>query len=440
MNNADIELEHIALEAVQRLQSRGYTAYWAGGCVRDRLLGIVPKDFDIATDARPDDVIGLFPGSALVGKSFGVVVAPLHGHNFEIATFRKDFDYQDGRRPQRVEFVTAAEDASRRDFTVNAIFYDPVADELHDFTGGQQDLRRKLIRCVGVADDRFREDHLRMLRAVRFASRLEFAIEEDTAAAIRRNAAAVRRISRERIGNELTRILLEAQKPGDALLLLEDLGLLEVILPDVAALRQQEQPPQFHPEGDVLTHTVIMLNELKLRDPVLVYSVLFHDLGKPPTAFYDGERLRFNRHADEGAMMARRTMNELRLPGKLTDDVVHCVKNHMRFMDVQKMRDSTLRKMAGNPLFETEMELHRVDCSSSHGKLDNYEFLREVQQRFADEPVLPPHWITGRDIIDLGVPAGPQIGYWLKKAYDAQLNGEQPDREALLQWLAEQIC
>jgi poly(A) polymerase len=279
-----------------------------------------------------------------------------------------------------------------------------------------------------------------MLRAVRFASRLGFEITPETVAAIQKHAGDIARISKERIQGELSRILLESQKAGDAILLLESTGLLEVILPDVAAMRRQDQPPQFHPEGDVLTHTVIMLNEMAYRDITLALAVLFHDLGKPPTAFHDGTRLRFNGHAERGAEMAHRIMRELHYPNRVIEDVTRCVGRHMHFMDVQKMRRSTLRRLIGSPTFEIEQELHRLDCIASHGMLDNHEFLINAQEEMANEPVLPPRRINGRDVIALGIEAGPQVGKWLKTAYDAQLNGEYSDRESLLRWLTDKIA
>jgi poly(A) polymerase len=433
-------LRAAALTVVHRLQEDGFTAYWAGGCVRDMLLKIEPHDYDVATDAHPERVTELFPGASLVGKNFGVVVAPVNGINCEIATFRQDCDYLDGRRPERVVFVTPREDAQRRDFTVNAMFYDPVSDELHDFVGGQQDLQSRLIRCVGEPEQRFAEDHLRLLRAVRFAYRLDFEIEPATAAAIRSQAAKIARISCERVRDELTRILTESRRSGDALLALERLGLLQVILPEVAAMRSQEQPPQFHPEGDVLAHTAIMLNQMDFRDPVLAFAILFHDVGKPLTAFHDGERLRFHGHAERGAELTKKIMKRLRFSNQMIDDVTNCVKRHMRFMDVQKMRKSTLRRLVGSPLFEIEQELHRVDCSSSHGKLDNYQYLQEARKAMEAEPVLPPQWLNGYDIKSLGVEAGPQIGKWLKLAYDMQLNGDVASREDLLEQLRTMIA
>ncbi|MBT3191064.1 MAG: CCA tRNA nucleotidyltransferase [Verrucomicrobia bacterium] len=428
-----------ATAAVQRLQQAGYTSYLAGGCVRDRLLGIEPLDYDIATEAHPDQVLALFPGATAVGKSFGVVVTPWPPWTFEIATFRQDHDYQDGRHPSHVSFVTAEEDATRRDFTINAMFYDPIADTLHDFIGGEEDLNRGIIRCVGDADQRFKEDHLRMLRAIRFAARFGFKIESRTEQAIRRTAEKVASISPERIQSELTRLLMEAQHPGQAVLMLESLGVLPVILPEVAALREQEQPPEFHPEGDVLTHTVIMLDAMRTRDATLAYATLFHDLGKPQTATHDGDRIRFNCHAERGAEMAESILTRLRFPTKLTDAVKHCVRNHMHFIDVQKMRKATLRRLMGAPTFDTELELQRLDCVASHGLLDNYAFLKAARAEMANEPILPPRWVTGRDLLNAGVPEGRTIGKWLRIAYDAQLEGRFENQRDLLEWVKQQI-
>ncbi len=428
-----------ALTATRRLQESGYTAYWAGGCVRDRLRGVDPIDYDIATDARPDTVIELFPGATAVGKSFGVVVVTLGPWSLEVDTFRQDHDYHDGRHPERVTFVSPEEDASRRDFTINAMFYDPIADTYHDFVGGERDLAEGVIRCVGDANRRFAEDHLRMLRAVRFASRLGFAIDPMTADAIRAHASDARRISPERVQTELTRTLLEAQKPGQAILLLESLKLLPVILPEVADMRRQEQPPEFHPEGDVLTHTVMMLDAMEQRDIVLALATLLHDVGKPPTATHDGTRLRFNRHAEVGADIACTILTRLRYPTRVTDAVSHCIRNHMRFLDVQRMRRSTLRRLVGAATFLTELELHRLDCSASHDMLDNYDFLKAAQEEMANEPILPPPWLSGRDVMAMGVPEGPQIGKWLRIAYDAQLEGRCGSPEAMRTWLTERI-
>jgi poly(A) polymerase len=430
-----------ACRVVSTLQGAGYTTYFAGGCVRDRLLGREPKDYDIATGAHPDQVLQLFPHAITTGKCFGVVrVRTEKGYELEIATFRTDVGYSDGRRPDAVRFATPQEDAQRRDFTINAMFEDPVTDQIIDFVGGRQDVAAGVVRCVGDPSERFREDRLRMLRAVRFSAVLGFTLDETTAAAIREHAAAIHDVSAERIQVELTRMLLEADRAGDAVLLLEQVGLLKQVLPEVAACRGQEQPPQFHPEGDVLTHTVIMLNAMdKSRTPELAWSTLLHDIGKPPTATLDGERIRFNGHAEMGAQMARKRLAALKMSNRLTDTVVRCVKRHMRFCDVTKMKRSTLRKLIGSETFETELELHRLDCMSSHGKLDNHAFLTAFEEELANEPVLPDPWISGHDVIALGVPPGPAIGRWLRVAYARQLDGLDPTPEAQLDWLKRQL-
>jgi poly(A) polymerase len=428
-----------AIAIVQRLQQAGYTTYWAGGCVRDRLLGIEPADYDIATEARPDQVLECFPDASTVGKSFGVVIAPWERWAFEIATFRQDHDYQDGRHPSRISFVTPEEDASRRDFTINAMFYDPISEQLYDFVDGQADLAAGIVRCVGDAGMRFKEDHLRILRAVRFATRFAFRLDEDTANAIRQNATSVSSISVERIQSELTRTLMEAKQPGQAILMLETLGILPVILPEVAALRHQEQPPEFHPEGDVLTHTIMMLDAMQWRDPTLAYAALFHDIGKPGTAKHDGSRIRFNCHAERGAEMAEAILKRYRFSTRLTDAVTHCVRNHMHFLDVTRMRRAKLRRLIGAPTFDTELELQRLDCQASHGLMDIYAFLKTTQQEMANEPVLPSPWLNGHDALTLGIEKGPAIGKWLNLAYDVQLEGKVSSREELLEWLKGQV-
>ena len=429
-----------AFSAARRLQDTGHIAYWAGGCVRDKLLDREPKDYDIATDATPDQVLALFPGSVEVGKAFGVVRARCGDFWFETATFRRDHAYGDGRRPDAVSFCDPRSDSERRDFTVNALFYDPVAERLHDFVGGQDDLRHRVIRCVGEPDARMREDYLRLLRAPRFAETLGFAIHPDTEAAIRRNASSLVGVSAERVRDELTRLLTEAIHPGNALMRLDDLGLLAVVLPEVTAMKGQRQPPQFHPEGDVLQHTVLMLNAMKQPDVILAWAVLLHDVGKPPTARETPERIRFDRHSDEGADMATAILRRLRFSTDTIQAVTHCIRNHMRFMHVQEMRPSTLRKLMGAPTFDTELDLHRLDCLASHGALDNYRFLAERKAAYAHRPVLPSPWVSGRDIMALGVPEGPRVGSWRRQAYDAQLDGRFPDREALLAWVRENIA
>ncbi len=432
-----------AQAAVERLQENGFTAYWAGGCVRDKLLDRSPKDYDVATDATPDEIAALFPHAILVGKSFGVVRAPVEGTYLEIATFRRDSVYLDGRRPESVTFTTPREDAQRRDFTINALFYDPIGGVLHDFVGGRADLEEGIVRCVGDPARRFAEDHLRMLRAVRFAATLGFRIADETAEAIRAHAPSIARISQERIRDELTRTLCEARRPGEAVAMLERLGLLPVILPEVSAMVGQEQPPQFHPEGDVFTHTVLMLDTMPPdRGLRLAYAVLLHDVGKPITAQTAADRIRFHGHASEGARLAEKILRRLRLR---TDDITFicaCIRNHMRFIHVSEMRQATLRKMVGAETFPVELELHRLDCLASHRKLDNYDFLQAYLRDLEaeSEEALPDRWVRGNDVLAAGVPQGPRIGQWLKAAYDAQLEGRFEGREQLLEWLKEQIA
>jgi len=428
-----------ALDLARRLQEAGHTAYWAGGCVRDMLLGREPKDFDIATDARPERLLQLFPDSVQVGASFAVLRVPSCGHVIEVATFRRDLDYEDGRRPTGVEFADAVTDAHRRDFTINALFYDPVADRLFDYVRGRADLDAGIVRCIGDPDERFGQDYLRLLRAVRFAAVLGFRIESGTRLSLKRHAGMISNIALERVRDEMSRTLTEAPKPGDSIAMMEDLGLLAAVLPEVAELRKQEQPPQFHPEGDVLQHTIIMLNLLPHADPRLAWAALLHDVGKPGAAFRAEDRLRFHGHAESGAATAGLVMDRLRFPGSFADDVVQMVGNHMRFMDVRNMRRSTLRRLAGAPLFDLELELHRADCLASHGNLANYSFLLEFRNAMKAEPALPQPFLGGRDLLAMGMREGPEIGRILREAYDLQLEGSLPDRRAAAEWARNRI-
>jgi poly(A) polymerase len=433
-----------SLAILARLRDAGFESYWAGGCVRDILLGRTPKDYDIATRATPDEIQGLFPHTVPVGKAFGVILVVEDGAMHEVATFRRDINYKDGRRPEAVAFTGPEEDARRRDFTVNGLFYDPAEEQVLDFVGGRKDIEARTIRAIGEPADRFREDYLRMLRGARLAATLEMTIEPATAAGIRLHAENILQISPERVRDELTRLLLEAPKAGRGLLLLKDLDLLRFILPEVAALEDQAQPPQFHPEGDVFTHTTMMLDEMESPDEVLAYSVLLHDIGKPPTATLstepDGsERIRFNNHAKVGAEMAEAILKRLRFPTRTIEAVRTCVANHMRFMDVPRMKKSTLRKLIGAPTFPVELQLHRLDCMCSHGDLGNLETLADFQRAMADEPVLPEPWVSGHDIMALGVAHGPGVGTWHRRAYERQLEGLAGSRDELLDWLRNAI-
>jgi poly(A) polymerase len=430
-----------AARVVAKLQRAGFTAYWAGGCVRDLLLGRRPKDYDVATDAVPEQVLRIFPGSSLVGVSFGVVSVRLRGQAFEIATFRQDRGYSDGRRPDAVTFSDPRSDAERRDFTVNALFYDPATGRIHDFVNGRADLAAKLIRCVGDPDKRFSEDYLRMLRAVRFATTLGFDLEAATRSAIARHAASAVAIAPERVGQELARLLLESRDPGEALLTLEQVGLLQVLLPEVAAMRHQDQPPAFHPEGDVLKHTALMFNKLpRRRDLSLVLGILLHDVGKPATTQHGPDRVRFPRHAEVGANMAAAILERLRFSSKVVGEVRHIVGNHMRFTDTPSMRRSTLRRLVGHPVFDTELAVHRLDCLASHGDLSNYRFLKKFRRELAAEPVMPEPWVSGHDLLAMDVPHGPEVGRWKRLAYDAQLEDRFASRDELVGWLRAEVA
>ena len=407
--------------------------------MRDRLLGRPAKDYDIATNARPEQIEALFSKTVAVGKAFGVIVVVQDGTETEVATFRADGGYQDGRRPDSIEFCGAEEDAKRRDFTVNGMFYDPVEDRVIDYVEGQADLKKKIIRAIGDPEKRFTEDHLRMLRAVRFAHTLGFEIEPATRAAIQKHAPDLAKISAERIENEFSRTLTESLRPGDALRELVALGLMNCIIPEILPMIGQEQPPQFHPEGDVFEHTVLMLNLMKHPSRALAYTALLHDVGKPATAFMGADRLRFHGHERKSAEMAEEILRRLKLPVKEIKQILIAIDGHMRFKDVQKMNKSTLRKLMGAETFGLELELHRLDCSGSHRLLDNYDYLLKKAEEMEKEPILPERWVTGKDLRELGIESGPRMGELIQLAYDAQLEDRFTDRTALLDWLKTQI-
>jgi poly(A) polymerase len=426
---------------VRRLTDAGHEAVYAGGCVRDMLLEIDPKDYDVATSARPDEVLAVFPGGNTIGAHFGVILVKDHGHAVEIATFRTDGDYRDGRRPESVKFATAKEDAQRRDFTINGMFFDPVTEQVIDHVGGRADLEAGLIRAIGDPAQRFAEDYLRLLRAIRFASRFGFEIEANTWAAIQSEAPNISKISPERIRDELDRIWTSpAEKRVRGFDLLVDSGLMAAVLPEILDLKGCKQPPQWHPEGDVFVHTRIMLGMLPDDASLpLVLSVLFHDIAKPATFSYhpDEDRIRFNGHDKLGAEMSEDILRRLRYSNEVIEAVYSGVENHMKFKDVQKMRTSKLKRFMARPHFDDEMELHRVDCGSSNGLLDNYEFLREKAEAFANEPLIPERLVTGRDLIEQGWPAGAEMGKVLGEIQDLQLEGTLTTREEALEWLAE---
>jgi len=432
-------MEKVALAVAARLRQSGYIAYFAGGCVRDMVRGLIPKDYDIVTDARPEAVQSLFPHTFAVGAHFGVIIVLENGFQFEVATFRSDDAYIDGRHPSAVHFSSPEEDAQRRDFTINGMFYDPVAEKMIDFVGGRADIDAKLVRAIGDPVQRFAEDRLRMLRAVRFATVLDYQIDQKTWDALATNAESINQISAERIRDELVRIFLSPNRVR-GWDLLDSSGLMRAILPELEAMKGVLQPEQFHPEGDVFVHTRLMLQLLPQEVSVpLVFAVLFHDVAKPVTATVDKTgRIRFNEHDRIGAQMTEAIMRRLRFSGAEIDATVEMVQQHMVFKDVPNMRVAKLKRFMARPTFDDELELHRVDCESSHRMLDNYEFLLRKRQEFANEPIIPPPLVRGDDLIALGLKPGPKFGEILEAVETRQLEGTLRTREEALEWVKQE--
>lgn len=433
-----------AVEVATRLQGSGFTAYFAGGFARDLLIGRGIHDIDIATNARPDAVQSLFPKSREIGKSFGVIQVTSRDYTFDVATFRRESGYTDGRHPGEVDFTTAADDAQRRDFTINGMFYDPFTEQIIDYVGGVPDIQRRRIACIGDPYARFVEDHLRLLRAIRFAAVLDFSIEDSTWRAIQHAAPHLAPISAERIREEIIRAMMEAPKPGNVLYLLRDAGLLPVILPEIQAMNGVEQPPDYHPEGDVFVHTALMLNMMTERSPRLIWSILMHDVAKPPTFAIIPDKsgqpkITFRGHADLGATMAGEIMRRFRCSNEEIDAVTIAVKNHMRFGDIPDMKESTLRRWVGAPTFPLELELHRIDCLASHNDLAHFEQIKQFRQKLSEKPVLPPPLIRGKDAMECGMSPSPAMGKLLREAYDRQLEGVFTDRESALIWLKQRL-
>lgn len=429
-------LENTAKGLVQRLRDAGFVALYAGGCVRDMLLGLEPHDYDIATDARPEQVQALFDHTFAVGAHFGVIVVHRQGHDYQIATFRSDGAYVDGRRPTGVTFSSPQTDAERRDFTVNGLFYDPVDDKVIDYVKGHEDIAARVLRAIGDPVARFREDRLRLLRAVRFGAVLGFEIEPATWEAVRGHAADIHDVSAERIREELVKIFLCPSRVRGFDLLVSS-GLMQHVLPEITNLQGCEQPPQFHPEGDVFVHTRAMIGLLpeKVSLP-LVFGVLFHDIGKPATQTRDADgRIRFNGHDKLGAEMTEAIMTRLRFSRADIDTTVSAVANHMIFKDVQNMRVAKLKRFMAREGFEDELELHRVDCTSSNGMLDNHVFLRAKQVEFASQPLIPDPLITGDDLKKLGMRPGPKFREILDAVSNRQLEGSLKSSEEALDWV-----
>jgi poly(A) polymerase len=441
---------------VERLRAEGYKAYFAGGCVRDLLLGHVPKDFDVATSARPDIVLKLFPRTFSVGAHFGVVLVAdeINGEQIvtEVATFRNDGSYSDGRRPDEVSFSTSAqEDVLRRDFTINGLLLDPQlltetgdpAQATLDYVGGRAHLAAGIVRAIGNPERRFEEDKLRMLRAVRFAARFEFVIDTATEQAIRNHAAEIRQVSCERVRDELTRILTEGHARR-GFELLDQTGLLKQVLPEIERLHGVEQPPEYHPEGDVWIHTLLLLEKLpECVSPTLAWGALLHDVGKPATFERAPDRIRFNGHVEVGMRIAAGICRRLRFSNEETEQILSLVANHMRFGDVMRMKESTLKRFFRLTGFPEHLELHRIDCLSSHGDLSLYNFAKQRYENMPQESIKPALLVTGSDLIAAGYAPGPQFKEMLAVAEDAQLEERIRTKEeglALVQQIFANRC
>lgn len=433
----------LADEICRTLRGAGHEAYLVGGCVRDLVLGREPIDYDVATDAHPDRVQELFERTVAVGAQFGVVLVTNDDAQVEVATFRSDIGYSDGRHPDRVAYAKSAkEDVQRRDFTINALLMDPATGEVLDFVGGRADLEAGIIRAIGEPARRFAEDKLRMIRAVRFAARFGYAIETATFAAIQRQAGEIFQVSAERIRDELTKILTEgAARRGFELL--DETGLLAPLLPEIVAMKGVQQPPEFHPEGDVWIHTRMMIEGLsKGASPTLAWGVLLHDVGKPPTftpPSGPGGRIRFDEHAEVGTAMTREICRRLRFSNDDTEQIAALVANHMRFKDVLQMRPATLKRFVRLDRFDEHLELHRLDCLSSHRMLGNYDFVRKFVAETPPEEVRPQRLLTGEDLKEMGFSPGPLFKTILDALEEAQLNGRIHSQEEARRLVAEEF-
>jgi poly(A) polymerase len=444
MNPQFKSLGRAALEILARLRHEGHQAYLVGGCVRDLVMGREPKDFDVSTSATPDQVVKLFPESLTVGAQFGVVMVPREEGNVEVATFRSDGLYADGRHPTAVRFSkTAQEDVQRRDFTINGLLYDPGKKCVLDYVEGQADIRAHRLRTIGDPTLRFSEDRLRMLRAVRFAARFKFTLVPSALDAIRKLAPDIAEVSAERVRDEIVKILTEGEARR-GFELLEETGLLKEVLPEIKALQGVQQPPEFHPEGDVWIHTLMMLELLSTPvnvatvSPALALGVLLHDVGKPPT-FVIRERIRFDNHVEVGAKMAEEICGRLRLSARDTERVVELVRHHLRFKDFPKMKRSTQLRFIRMEGFREHLELHRLDCLSSHRHLENYEMARRMLEETPPQEVKPAPLLRGDDLIAHGYKPGPLFKTILAAVEDAQLEGKIQNREDALRMVEEQF-
>jgi poly(A) polymerase len=437
------ELKEFSERIIRTLCEHGHQAYLVGGCVRDLLLGREPADYDVTTDATPDEVMRIFPETYAVGAQFGVVLVPLRdagGNTIEVATFRSDIGSSDGRHPDQVRFSKSAqEDVERRDFTVNGLLFDPIKNEVLDFVGGRRDLDAGIIRTIGRPELRFAEDKLRMQRAVRFAARFGYTIEPATFAAIQKLAAGIQQVSRERVRDELTKMLTEGHA-RQAFLLLDETGLLREVLLEISAMKGVQQPPEFHPEGDVFVHTLLLLEELPHPcSPTLAWGALLHDVGKPSTFRVAPDRIRFDNHVDVGVKMAEEICRRLRFSNDVAEQVLALVANHMRFAHVPRMKESTFKKFVRMPHFEEHIELHRLDCQASHRDLTSYNFTRERIAAIPPETIRPAPLISGDDLIAAGYTPGPRFKEILSLVEDAQLEGRLQSKDGAMEYVRREF-
>ena len=428
-----------AVSIIKTLQDSGHKAFLVGGCVRDALLGLEPKEYDITTSALPDDVQRLFKRNVPIGESFGVILVLLDDMQFEVATFRQESDYTDGRHPGDVNYTNSeVEDVIRRDFTINGMLYDPIEGQLLDHVNGQDDLANGIVRTIGNAAERFNEDKLRMIRAVRFTSRFGFKMDVETFNAISENCALIESVSKERIRDEIVKIITQ-NNPGNGIKLLRETGLLKVVLPDVHTMIGVEQPPQFHPEGDVFVHTCLVLDKLHentggIYSPELAMGALLHDVGKPPT-FEVSDRIRFNGHDRVGAGMAKGICRNLKFSKKQIERIVSLIREHLKFKDVRNMRQSTLKRFLATPYIEEHLEMHLADCQASHGMTEIYEYLKDKLENMEEAEIKPPPLVTGIDLIGLGYKPGPLFKTILDKIEEQQLEGIVSNREDALEFI-----
>ena len=416
---------------VNQLKSNGHAAFIVGGAVRDLYLKESPEEFDIATSATPDEIQSVFEHTKPVGQSFGVVLVIVSNFSFEVATFRKDMKYEDGRHPINVIYTKSQkEDVKRRDFTINGLMLDPDTLEIFDYCRGIEDIQSKKIRAIGVPEERFSEDYLRMLRAIRFSNKLNFQIEDKTEKALCKHASNISSISVERIRDEITKII-EGENPGKGIVQLSESGLLKYIIPEIESLKGVSQPIEFHPEGDVFRHTCLVLDMLdddKKKNTELIYGALFHDIGKPDT-FTETDRVRFNRHEYVGATITERICKRLKFSNKQTTHIKSLVKEHMKFGNVKQMKKSTFKKFISIDNFEDHLTLHKADCLGSHGDLSLYDYTLERIKELQNEPIAPKPIITGDDLISLGLTPGPKFKAILSEIFDEQLEGNFHSKE-----------